>query len=313
MIKMLATTLSDIKKCKPNAGLWNKLLFGLGVMKADKKPLPLEKILDTSGLLHALWALQAVKGHDRAIRLYACYCAKSVLHIWEQEFPDDDRPRKAIETAEHFALGRATEEELGFAENAARAAGDAAWFAAERIKSAAGDAKAAIWIVEAPAWVADAAAKSAARAVGMTALNVVWAAARGAAGRAAWRSVNENLMAAQAAMIDNSGASSIAGVSAAAWAVAGHAAWLNAMDELVSASIASTRPAEKASVDVDTMFDIYLPAAAVSTPAHVAVDVSWKDFRREFLRLCRLKGKYGYAAWMERKYGAVGFSYSIPR
>lgn len=33
---------------------------------------------------------------------FATWCAKKVLHIWEEKFPDDLRPRKAIEAAENY-------------------------------------------------------------------------------------------------------------------------------------------------------------------------------------------------------------------
>jgi len=96
------------------------LLKGLGVTRASKKPLPLERILEINGLDDALWALRAVEGHDGAIRLFACYCAKYAIDIYERASPDEKRPRQAIETAERFARGQATSEELAAAEAAAR-------------------------------------------------------------------------------------------------------------------------------------------------------------------------------------------------
>ncbi len=90
--------------------------------------------------------------NDQTARLFACDCARRVLHIYEKQHPKDSRPRKCIDVAEQFARGNANRSDLA----AARAA---AWAAA---RGAAGDA----------AW---AAARAAA-----------WAAARGAAGDAAW-------------------------------------------------------------------------------------------------------------------------------
>ena len=47
----------------------------------------------------ALWLL--VRRLDRKDRIrFAVYCAKDVLPIYEAEYPNDDRPRKAIEAAE---------------------------------------------------------------------------------------------------------------------------------------------------------------------------------------------------------------------
>ena len=106
--------------------------------------------------------------NERTLRLFACRVAEDVLPIFEREYPDDDRPRAAIETARRYADGKATPEELAAARAAAAAA---AW--------AAGDA----------AWDAAAAAAWAARDAAGAARDAVWAAsaaARAAAGGAAW-------------------------------------------------------------------------------------------------------------------------------
>ena len=98
--------------------------------------------------------------NDKTARLFACYCARDTLPIFEKKYPNDNRPRVAIETAERYANGEATIEEL----NAARAA---AWDAA---RAAASDA-------------ARAAARAAASAAASAA---AWDAARDAASDAAW-------------------------------------------------------------------------------------------------------------------------------
>ena len=131
---MLTTTLSELKSIfllnnKPKhwrneqynmranelKGRWKHLLKGLGV-RSQKKVLPVERILEISGLFDALRALGAVRGHDRALRLFACHCAWYDLDNFERLYPADKRPRQAIETAERFALGNATVEELADAE-----------------------------------------------------------------------------------------------------------------------------------------------------------------------------------------------------
>jgi len=117
---MLTTTLTKIREHGPCADGWKKLLDGLGVKRTNKKPLPLERILEINGLDDALWALRAVDGHDNAIRLYACYCAKYVIDIYEKKYPNEKRPRNAIETAEKFAHGNVTKDELAAARAAAR-------------------------------------------------------------------------------------------------------------------------------------------------------------------------------------------------
>ena len=68
--------------------------------------------------------------NDRTMRLFACDCAEHVIHICEKDFPDEKRPRQAIEVARRFARGEATKEELA-------AARDAAWDAARAAARAA--------------------------------------------------------------------------------------------------------------------------------------------------------------------------------
>ena len=109
--------------------------------------------------------------NDKTARLFACYCARDTLPIFEKKYPNDNRPRVAIETAERYANGEATIEELNAARAAAwdaarAAASDAAWAAAKAAASAA---------VSAAAW---AAARDAARAAASDAAwDAAWAAA----------------------------------------------------------------------------------------------------------------------------------------
>ena len=63
---------------------------------------------------------------EKVLRLFAADCAERVLPIWEKHYPDDDRPRKAIEATRRFARG-----EIG------AAAGDAAAAAARAAARAA--------------------------------------------------------------------------------------------------------------------------------------------------------------------------------
>jgi hypothetical protein len=59
------------------------------------------------------------------MRLFAADCAEHVLHMFEERYPSDDRPRKAIEAARAYARG-----EMADAAEAAYAAADAAEAAA---------------------------------------------------------------------------------------------------------------------------------------------------------------------------------------
>jgi len=43
---------------------------------------------------------------------FGCQCAERVLPIWEEKYPDDDRPRKAIEAKRAWMRGEITDKEL---------------------------------------------------------------------------------------------------------------------------------------------------------------------------------------------------------
>lgn len=125
--------------------------------------------------------------NERIQRLFAADCAEAVLHIFEAELPDDDRPRKAIAAARAFARGAIDTAALA----AARAA---AWDAA---RDATRDAT-----------------RAAARAA-------AWATALDAALDAAWATtLDAALDAARAATLD----ATLAAARAAAGAAAGDAA-----------------------------------------------------------------------------------------
>ena len=179
----LQTTLAIIRPHNPCTSGWEDLLRHLGPKYPQDKPIAFGTILESNGLDDALWGLRAVlpeqeKDRDRLARLFACYCAESVLHIWEAKFPDDKRPREAIAVSRRFALGQATQEERAAARAAAWDAAGATWAAA----------RAAAWAAEAAAWAAAWAARDAARAAAGAA-DAAWAAAwaADAAARAAAR------------------------------------------------------------------------------------------------------------------------------
>ena len=124
--------------------------------------------LDTVSAEDKIWLLCRDEFiSEQNLRLFACDCAERVLPIFEKEYPEDNRPRKAIETARLFANGEATQKEMAAAWDAAR---DAAWAAAW---DAAMDAARAV------AW--DAARAAARAAAWAAARDAAWAAARDAA------------------------------------------------------------------------------------------------------------------------------------
>ena len=115
---MITTTLSRIRACNPCAEGWAKLLAGLGKTSADDEPLPYADIVRINDLDDALWACRVDPEHDKEWRLFAVWCARQVQHLMT-----DPRSVAALDAAEKFAHGDATEGELA-------AAGASAWAAA---------------------------------------------------------------------------------------------------------------------------------------------------------------------------------------
>ena len=159
----MKTTLKKIKEHNPCSGGWQKLLSHLHKTKAADEPLSILTILDSNGVEDAIWALRAVDGYDKEIRLFAVWCARRVQHLMK-----DERSIKAIDVAEAYANGKATKEELAAALDAAwdaalDAESDAAWDAA---RAAAWDATLdaesdAAWdAARAAAWAAESDAES---------------------------------------------------------------------------------------------------------------------------------------------------------
>jgi len=64
--------------------------------------------------------------NERTVRLFACDCAERVLHLYEEKYSDDKRPRHAIEIARRYVNGEVSRDELYAAWAAARAAARAA-------------------------------------------------------------------------------------------------------------------------------------------------------------------------------------------
>ena len=131
----VCVTLNTINLGQIPAGGGVRLLAYLGKSRPDDEPLPLVTILDSNGLSDALWALRVVKGEDARIRRFAVWCARQVQHLMT-----DPRSVAALDVAERYADGLATDDELRAAEQAAWRVPDIyAWTAAGAA------AKAALW------------------------------------------------------------------------------------------------------------------------------------------------------------------------
>jgi hypothetical protein len=142
---MIYTTLNRIRACSPcglkpdadgtRTGLC-KLLHHLDKTTTDDEPLPLAVILESNGLVDALWCLRTVPEESSRWRRLAVSYARTVQHLMV-----DPRSLAALDVAERHADGTATRAEL-----------TAAWSEANR---AANDADAS---AQAPAYAAVAAA-----------------------------------------------------------------------------------------------------------------------------------------------------------
>jgi hypothetical protein len=156
--EMLTTTLEKIREKSPCQEGWKKLLATLNKTKADSEPVSFIQILDSNGLNDALWCLRAEpenKSVQKKARLFAVFCARQHEHLLT-----DERSKNAINVAERFANGKASQEEL-----------ESAAASAAAIESA--------WAASAAAWAARAAAIDAA-------IDAAMEAARAAAMAATW-------------------------------------------------------------------------------------------------------------------------------
>ena len=165
---IMKTTLNQIRKKAPCKSGWVKLLTHLSKTGADDEPLSIATVLDSNGLDDAIWCLRAVEGYDREIRLYAVWCARQVQHLMT-----DPRSIAALDVAERFAHGVATQQELA----AASASASPAWDAARA--TANGAATAADAAADAARATANGAAEDAAE-------DAAWAAAWALAEDAEW-------------------------------------------------------------------------------------------------------------------------------
>ncbi|MFO0448434.1 MAG: hypothetical protein ACK52I_07180 [Pseudomonadota bacterium] len=130
----MRTTLNQIRAHHPCHDGWWRLLRGLNKTKPDDEPLWIDQILDHNGLEDALWCLRAVENCDREIRLFAVWCARRVQHLMT-----DARSVAALDVAERYARGEASDQEL----EAARGLAYSSWHAKIRLGETASAASAA--------------------------------------------------------------------------------------------------------------------------------------------------------------------------
>ena len=144
---ILETTLNRLREADACTTGYATLLASLGGPSYDHDaPINLIHIVESNGVGDCLWALYAtIQDSEQVARLMACDFAEAVLPIYERRYPDDQRPRAAIDTARRYARGEATREDLAAARATAWDTAMAAW--------AARDARDAAWAAWA-AWAA---------------------------------------------------------------------------------------------------------------------------------------------------------------
>ena len=151
---MIYITFAKAKKAGACVESYRKLADALGGINAYGKdsPIPLDKVVEICGVADAIWALRCtvepaelIYSSTKFIIEFACRCAEHCLNNFESVYPDDKRPRQAIEAARGYTVGTVSVEELSAAESAAesavrsaaRSAGSTAWSARSAAESAA--------------------------------------------------------------------------------------------------------------------------------------------------------------------------------
>jgi hypothetical protein len=144
---MITTTLNRIREHSQCKDEWTKLLAELGKTAADDEPLPFATILEINGLDDALWCCRAEPQYAKEWRLLMVAYARRVEHLIT--VPE---AKNAIDVAERYANGKATDEELYAAWDAASAgeyaAEVASWAAERRWDAGWGAARGTVNVVE---------------------------------------------------------------------------------------------------------------------------------------------------------------------
>nr|BAR33223.1 hypothetical protein [uncultured Mediterranean phage uvMED] len=155
---MIKITLNKIKAHDPCQDGWEKLLAHLGKTEADDQEFPLAEVLKSNGLTDALWCLRCLPEHKIKWQLLAVKFSRQVQHLMK-----DERSINALDVAERYANGEATDSELKTARDAAEDA---------RTANAWGYLNANLVHWSAAAW----AARDAAIAASYTLRHIVWTA-----------------------------------------------------------------------------------------------------------------------------------------
>ena len=82
------------------------------------------------------WLIVRFMSHEQKVQ-YAIFAAEQVIEIYEKKYPNDDRPRKAIEAAKNYLKDKSLKNKKAAAAAYAAAAADAAAAAAAAADAAA--------------------------------------------------------------------------------------------------------------------------------------------------------------------------------
>ena len=122
----MKTTFRKIESFSPCKVGWNKLME-LNPEKDMDREITILEILNHNGVRDAFWALRTQDYKDYCLIL--ADVAESVLHIFEEKYPKDKRPREAIDAIRLWADEKITNQELACSAAAAYAAAAAAYAA----------------------------------------------------------------------------------------------------------------------------------------------------------------------------------------
>jgi len=157
----------------------------------EVEPIPLLNLLiEENQLEWANWLLVRVMEYKQYVS-YAVYAAEQVIKNYEKQYPDDKRPRTAIEAAKK-CIENPSDENKKEAANAARAACSASDSAADWAASrAAGSASLSAWSASSAVdWAADSSADRAA----YSASSAASSAARATARAAGWAKILKKIL-----------------------------------------------------------------------------------------------------------------------
>ena len=193
----------DIEMCESgfhcSKGIYQAFSHVQGEILAEVEVAGKHEVQDDKEVWEKMRVVRSWKWTKKDSILLAIFAARLVLKNFEKEFPNDDRPRKAIEAAEAYAKNP-TKKNREAAKTAESAAESAAWVAESVAESAWAEAWATAKSAAKAAWAARSTARLATRATAWAAAKATesatesaWATAGIAAGVAAEAAIYKKL------------------------------------------------------------------------------------------------------------------------